>query len=290
MLYHLRHVLYSKIMTETVFVPSPRDAALGQLRPEISDTILRLDSERGPSLLHVMAARYGERNGADTVRDYLDSVAEREGVVMPVDERHAKALENFDQLIGVDLPSQLRASLSDGNPSLPPDTLMHCLRYDEDVLTTIALSGVVAREFSPDIDGAIVNDDMYGDAFFFQALHPTTVGGFNRELSDAPMARKVLPGTENGGNSVAIIFDPTIDDPNYTALIAAQSTDYAARPKAQANSAIALPVGLPVCGAAGLVLGENIASDSVKLDQLKTLFPTVPLLRPDGVLVYQPDH
>jgi hypothetical protein len=273
-------------MTETVdFVPSPRQAVLDQLNPEISDAILRLDSDRGSSLLNVMAVRYGERNGVHAVQDYLDSVEEREGVVMPVDEEHARALENFDRLIGVDLPSHLRESLSNGDPSLSAGTLMHCLRYNKEALITIALSGVVAREFSPDIDGAIVNDDMDGDAFFFHTPHATTVGDFNRRLSDVPMAKKVLPGTKNGSDSVAIIFDPMIDDPNYTALIAAQSADYAAKPKAQANSAIALPVGLPVSGAAGLVLGENIVADSVKLDQLKVLFPAVPLLRPDGTLV-----
>jgi hypothetical protein len=281
------YVLYSKDMTETAdFTPSPRDAALGMLDPKTVTIISRLDNERGPSLLNVMAARYAERNGADTVQDYLESVAKREGVVMPVDEVHAKALEHFDQLVGQSLPSQLRENLGNGDPSLPAGSLMHCLRYDETVLATITLSGVVAREFSPDIDGAIVNDDMYGDAFFFEAPRATTVGDLNRELSSAPMAKKVLPGTENGGDSVAIIFDPTIDDLNYAALIAAQSADYAAKPKAQANSAIALPVGLPAGGIAGLVLGENITADSARLDQLKTLFPAAPLLRPDGALVY----
>jgi hypothetical protein len=273
-------------MTETAdFAPSPRQAALDQLNSETADTILRLDNDRGPSLLNVMAARYGERNDSNAVQDYLDSVEEREGVVMPIDEEHVRALENFNRLIGTNLPSQQRESLGNGDPSLSAGTLMHCLRYNKEALTTIALSGVVAREFSPDIDGAIVNDDMDGDAFFFHTPYATTVGDFNRRLSDVPMAKKVLPGAENGGDSVAIIFDPTIDDPNYTALIAAQSADYAAKPKAQANSAIAVPVGLPVCGVSGLVLGENIAADLVKLDQLRILFPTVPLLRPDGALV-----
>ena len=265
---------------------SPRDAAFGMLAAETRDTIAQLDAKHGPSLLNVMAARYGERQGADTVQDYLDSVAAREGIVMPVDEAYTVALKHFNNLLDKVLPSRLREALSVGNPSLPEGTLMHCLRYNTDVLVTAALSGIVAREFSPDVEGDLVNDDMVGHAYFFRApFNTTTVGDFMRGLSDYPMAKKVLPGTENGGDSIGILFDPTIDDPDYRALIDAPSEHYAAHPKSQANSAVALPVGLPAGGIAGFVLGKNVAADPAKQALLDALFPWVPLLAPNGTLL-----
>lgn len=273
-------------MTETSDLAlSPRDVAFSTLDPGTRDTIVRLDAEHGPSLLHVMAARYGERNGAGTVQDYLDSVAEGEGIAMPVGEVYDTALGHFDNLVDRVLPSRLRDSLSTGDPSLPAGTLVHSLRYNSDVLVTEALSGVVAREFSPDIEGDLVNDDMIGHAYFFQVSRDTTVGGFTQELSGYPMAKKHFPGTENGGDSVALIFDPAIEDPDYRALIAGSSEGYAAQPKSQANSAVALPVGLPAGGIAGFLLGENVAADPAKQAHLKMLFPGAPLLTPSGALL-----
>ncbi len=273
-------------MTETSdLAVSPRDAALNMLDSELRDTIIRLDTDHGPSLLNVMAARYGQRNGPNAVQEYLDSVAMREGDIMPADAVYDKALGHFDRLVGRVLPSRLRESLSAGDPWLPAGTDIHSLSFNPDVFVTMALTGVVAREFSPDQEGAVVNDDMAGCAYFFRAQHSTTVGGFIRRLSDYQMARKVLPGTENGRDSVAVIFDPAIEDPDYAALVAAPSEDYAARPKSQANSAVALPVGLPAGGIAGFVLGENVAADPTKQAFLRTLFPEVPLLTASGALL-----
>lgn len=273
-------------MTEQYNQPQIRDAALGALSPELRSIILKLDDEQGhPSLTSVMAARYGERNGPGSERDYLHSLRDQEGIIMPIDQRYTDALHHFDQLLGKNLPSGLRDQLANGTIDLPKGSLVHSMEFDPDALTTIALTGVIARDFSPDVDGAIMNDDMVCSAYFFKAEYAGPVSSLMTSLAKKPMARKRLPGAEDGADSIAIVFDAAIPDPDYQALAGNHSEDYAARPKAAANSAAAIPVGLPAGGIAGFVLGENIASDPLRVEYTRSLFPGVPLLTAAGTLI-----
>jgi hypothetical protein len=143
---------------------------------------------------------------------------------------------------------------------------------------------VVAREFSPDIEGPLINDDMRGCAYFFESKSDThTVDEFMKYLAEySPMAKKSLPGTENGVDSIAIIFDRNIPDQGYQDLLVAQDLHYRGMTKSQVNSAMAIPIGLPVDAAAGFILGENVAADEVRLSQMRQLFPDHVFMTPSG--------
>jgi hypothetical protein len=190
------------------------------------------------------------------------------------------------------LDSPLRKALESGQePVLPKCTLIHGVRYDADVLKSIAELGIMSGE----LVGVVEDSETHGCADFFKVPADMSVADYFTWVREPDLTGRLRsPKGENNflGRHVGVIIDPKAQgvaellqkdaylDPtmDFTRLPNTRTPDRTA----------AILGGVPRGAIAGLLFSEMTAQNSAKMAEVAQIFPTIPLLTQTGALVQPP--
>lgn len=179
----------------------------------------------------------------------------------------------------------------DGTVAISEGDLLHGTKYDEKKLISIAVNGIITREFF----GAKEKGRTHYHAEFYRANKDMSLSEFvNDERTLFPNKKGIVAFLIVNSPAVVELFKNNSLEPDSNVTEEIQSLVVGGfeyhKEEVENKTIAAIPIGVPANCFSALVVSDDILEDNDKLEALKSLFSRLNILNTKGQVVVKSEE